>query len=107
MSINSIAQTGTAQVASQSAATNTNTPPQSGAKESAPAKTKPAATDTVTISSQAKLAAQEATETAAQTAKEARSGDLQAKKLLAKQTAAEELKEPAYVKAQEAKGIAE
>jgi len=44
--------------------------------------------DTVQLSSQAQAALQEATETAAQTAKEASQGDLQAKMLLAKQAAA-------------------
>jgi hypothetical protein len=43
--------------------------------------------DAVQISSAAKQALQEATETAAQTAKEAQSGDIQAKKLLAKEDA--------------------
>jgi hypothetical protein len=50
--------------------------------------------DTVSISSAAlsalKAALQEATETSAQTAKEANSGDLQAQKLLAKEAAAKE-----------------
>jgi hypothetical protein len=50
--------------------------------------------DTVQVSSAAKQALQEATETAAQTAKEAQSGDLQAKRLLAKETAANAAKEP-------------
>ena len=50
--------------------------------------------DTVQISSAAKQALQEATETAAQTAKEAQSGDLQAKKLLAKEQAAQAAQQP-------------
>ena len=49
-------------------------------------------TDTVQISSAAKAALQEAMETPAQTAKEAHSGDIQAKKLLAKEEAAKTLK---------------
>lgn len=59
-------------------------------QESTQAKPKPAAQaqDTVQISSAAQAALQEATETAAQTAKEARSGDRQAQKLLAKEAAA-------------------
>jgi TRAP-type mannitol/chloroaromatic compound transport system substrate-binding protein len=47
---------------------------------------KAAVTDTVQISNAAKIL-QEATETPAQTAKEAGSGDLQAKALLARETA--------------------
>jgi hypothetical protein len=50
--------------------------------------------DTVQISSAAKQALQEATETAAQTAKEAQSGDLQAQKLLAKEAAAQAAQQP-------------
>ncbi len=50
-------------------------------------KAQPAATDTVKISAAAQ-ALQEAIETPTQTAKEARSGDTQAKKLLAKEAAA-------------------
>ncbi|HEX4585630.1 MAG TPA: hypothetical protein VH183_12435 [Burkholderiaceae bacterium] len=46
-----------------------------------------AATETVSISSAGKAAAAEATETAAQTAKEARTGDRQAQRLLAKEAA--------------------
>ena len=48
----------------------------------------PAVTDTVQISSTAKSASQELTETPAQTAMEARSGDVQAQRLLAKEAAA-------------------
>jgi hypothetical protein len=48
----------------------------------------PVPTDTVQLSRAALAALEEATETSAQTAKEARGGDLQAKKLLAKQAAA-------------------
>ena len=63
----------------------------------------PTATDTVQISSAAKAALQEATETAVQTAKEARSGDLQAQRLLAREAAsAEEANESPAAKAQEA-----
>lgn len=74
-------------------------PPQPVAKTTAaapkkPAPSKPASaahTDTVQLSqtAQAALAAmQEATETSAQTAKEAGQGDVQAQRLLAKETAA-------------------
>ncbi len=55
-------------------------------------KSQPTTTDTVQISSAAKAALAEATETSAQTAKEARSGDIQAKKLLAKEEAAKAAK---------------
>ncbi|MGD0282978.1 MAG: hypothetical protein ABSB95_11520 [Dissulfurispiraceae bacterium] len=44
--------------------------------------------DTVQVSSAAQAALQEATETAAQTAKEASAGDHQAQRLLAKEAAA-------------------
>lgn len=96
-----ISQAKTAQVKSKSDATTASQPQQ------------PVAKDTVTISSaatqvsQASQAAQEAAETPQQTAKEAQHGDLQAKKLLAKQAAAEEAKEPATVKSQEAAGTNE
>ena len=52
-----------------------------------PAKPQPAATDTVKISVAAQ-ALQEATETQAQTTKEAGSGDVQASRLLAQEAAA-------------------
>jgi len=59
------------------------------ARQSAPApKPQPAATDTVQISAGAK-ALQEAAETSSQTVREAASGDVQAKALLAKQAAAQ------------------
>lgn len=50
--------------------------------------------DTVQISSAAQQALQEATETAAQTAKEANGGDLQAKRLLAKEEVAKAAQQP-------------
>jgi hypothetical protein len=50
--------------------------------------------DSVQISSVAKQALQEATETQAQTAQEARGGDLQAKRLLAKEEAAAAAQQP-------------
>ena len=62
--------------------TSSQKPPQS--KPQTPS----ANTDTVRISNAGRAALQEATETAAQTAKEARSGDRQAQKLLAKEAAA-------------------
>lgn len=98
MSINAVSQANTAQVASTASHT------QSANQGSTPAKAQSAAKDTVTISSAAVLAAQEAMETPAQTAKEARGGDMQAKRLLAKQAASEEAGEPASIKAQEAPG---
>jgi len=57
-------------------------------KESPQSKPKTTATDTVQISSASKAAMQEATETSAQTAQEASSGDLQAQLKLARQAAA-------------------
>ena len=66
-------------------------------------KPKPSTTDTVTISAAAQ-ALQEATETSAQTAKEARSGDIQAQHLLAREAAAEEAKESPSAKSQESVG---
>jgi len=65
----------------------TNATPAS-APTAKPASPKPQLVDTVQISS-ASQAMQEATETPAQTAKEAQSGDIQAKKLLAKEAAAQ------------------
>ncbi len=93
-------------ISAQPQASATDTVTISGkATNSTPAST--AATDTVTISMEAKKAAQEASETHAQTAKEAMSGDLQAQRKLAKQAAAEEGTEPSSVKSQEAAGIRE
>ncbi len=60
----------------------------------APAKPASQQVDTVQISSAAKQALQEATETQAQTKKEATGGDLQAKKLLAKEMAAQAAQQP-------------
>ena len=57
------------------------------ASESRP---QPVPQDSVQLSSAAQSALREATETPAQTAKEAGSGDMQAKRLLAKQEAAKE-----------------
>lgn len=54
-----------------------------------PSNTSTTTTDTVSISSAAKAALQEATETQAQTIKEAQSGNLQAQRLLAKEEAAQ------------------
>lgn len=87
MSVNSVTQASTDKVATLGAVKNTSqTQPVS--QDSPPVKTKPVAKDTVSISNAAQAALQEATETSAQTAKEAKSGDIQAKKLLAKQVAA-------------------
>ena len=63
-------------------------------QDSAPVKAAPPVKDSVTLSSAALLAAQEAAETPAQTAKEAQTGDIQAKHLLAKQAAAKAAMEP-------------
>ena len=56
----------------------------------APSKPQPVARDTVQISSAARAASAEATETPAQTAKEARAGDRQAQRLLAHYAAAKD-----------------
>jgi hypothetical protein len=53
-------------------------------------RSQPVPVDTVQLSSSAQAALREAVETPAQTAKEANTGDLQARKLLAKQEAARE-----------------
>jgi hypothetical protein len=96
MVINPITQTNSTAAASNTDATPVN-------KETTQSKPQPAATDTVQISSAARKALQEATETHEQTAKEARSGDIQAKRLLAKEVAnAEEAKESPAIRAQEA-----
>jgi hypothetical protein len=61
--------------------------PQQAAQPQQPAQPKPASpTDTVTLSA-AKQIAQEAVETSAQTTKEAAGGDVQAKRLLAREAA--------------------
>jgi hypothetical protein len=79
----------------------TVTPVIKGATQSKP---QPTATDTVQISSAGKAAFQEATETPAQTAQEARSGDPQAQRKLAREAAAEETNESPAAKAKEAQG---
>ena len=83
MALNPVAPTDAAKVDSQTAAIHA-LQIQSAAKELTPAKTQPAATDSVQIST----AAHEAAETAAQTAQEASRGDRQAQRLLAKEAAA-------------------
>ena len=55
-------------------------------------KQQPTTTDTVQLSNAGKAALEEAIETRAQTAQEARGGDIQAKKLLAKLEAAKSAK---------------
>jgi hypothetical protein len=82
--INSVSNTHAAQPAAQAAA-------QAPKAQPAPAKTSPAprANDTVQISTAAKALLQEATETPAQTAREARGGDRQALRLLAREAAAQ------------------
>ncbi len=59
-----------------------------GGTESQASSTSSAVSDTVSISSAATAALQEATETQTQTAQEARSGDMQAQRLLAKEQVA-------------------
>jgi len=73
-------------------------------QEAAKSKPQPAATDSVLISSAGKAALQEATESPAQTAQEARKGDAQAQRKLARAAAAEEAKESPATKAKEAQG---
>lgn len=70
-----------------------NAPASGPAPEAAPAPKAKSAGDTVQISSAAKKLQQEATETAAQTAKEAAGGDPQARKLIAKEDEAKEVRE--------------
>jgi len=86
MAINPVSQIDVSKVAAQAVAAANTSQTQAAAKESAPAKTQPAAavTDTVKIST----AAEEAAETAAKTAQEAGRGDRQAQRLLAKEAAA-------------------
>jgi hypothetical protein len=103
MPINPVAQTDAAQFVFQAAAANADQA-QASAKESAPAKTAPVITDTVQISSSAKAVMQEAIEPAAQNVQEAAAGDRQAQRLVAKEDAAKEVKEPPLVKPQEAQG---
>lgn len=67
-----------------SAAQNQGAGPETKA---APTKVQQLPTDTVTISSAAKAAAQELTETRVQTTQEAARGDLQARRLLAQESA--------------------
>ena len=95
MSINPVAQTNVTAVASNAAVKPVN-------KEAPQSKPQPTATDTVQISSAGQAALQEATETDVQTAKEARSGDLQAQRLQARKAAAEEATESPLIKSQEA-----
>jgi hypothetical protein len=76
-------------VSSVTAAPQTQPVTQSASVSPKPVHVKPkaAATDTVNVSAAAKAALQEATETPAQTAKEAQRGDKQAQLLLAKENA--------------------
>ena len=97
MAINPVTQANVSQVASPNTVKNTDkTQPAAQAQTPANAQSSPVK-DTVTISSAAKTAAQQALETAGQeavetpqqTAQEARSGDRQARQLLVKQAAAQ------------------
>lgn len=95
MSISLVAQANVAAVASNATVKPVNTEtPQSNPQ--------PTAAVTVQISSAGRAALQEATETPAQTAKEAHSGDVQAQRLLAKEAAADEATEPSLIKSLEA-----
>jgi hypothetical protein len=72
-------------------ATQTQPAAQSTAVSPKPSQPKPQptiVTDTVQLSNVAQVALQEAIETSAQTTKEANAGDIQARKLLAKESAA-------------------
>ena len=62
--------------------------PQPSAQVAQPAASKQSSNDTVQVSSAAKALLQESQETSAQTSREARSGDQQAIRLLAKRAAA-------------------
>jgi hypothetical protein len=95
MLINPVSQADAAKVVSHTTSTNTaQAAAQPVATNKKPSAVKPRlVTDTVNVSGAAMAAVQEATETAAVTAKEARSGDRQAQRLLAKQVAAEEVDE--------------
>lgn len=95
MSINPVAQANVTAVASNAPvkAVNTETPQTNP---------QPTAAITVQISSAGKAALQEATETPAQTEKEAHSGDVQAQRLLAKEAAADEATESSLIKSLEA-----
>jgi hypothetical protein len=97
MAISPVTQTDVTAVASSAAATPVN-------KEATQSKPQPTVADTVQLSGAAQAAFQEATETTFQTDKEARSGDVQAKRIEARQAAAEEAKEPPAATAQEAQG---
>jgi hypothetical protein len=66
--------------------------PQPSAQVAQPVASKPSPNDTVQVSSAAKALVQESQETSAQTAREARSGDQQAIRLLAKRAASTGLK---------------
>jgi len=79
--INSVSGSTHAQATAQAA-----TQPAAVTEQLAPSKPQPAPTDTVQISAAA-LALKEAIENPAQTAREAASGDLQAKRLLAREAA--------------------
>jgi hypothetical protein len=66
-------------------------PPPQDVRATAPeSRPQPVPQDSVQLSSAAQSALRESTETPAQTAKEASSGDMQAKRLLAKEEAAKE-----------------
>ena len=105
MVINPVTHANVAAVVSHAAVAPVN-------KEATHSKPQPTATDTVHISSAAQAlqaglqaAVREATETSDQTAKEARSGDPQAQRILAREAAAgEETKESPGARAQEVQG---
>jgi len=92
MNINPVSPTDASKVIAPTTAMNAvSTGTETTATNKIPSQTRPQpATDTVALSSAAKAAAEEATETSAQTAREALSGDRQAQRLQAKQASAEE-----------------
>ncbi len=101
MQTDHVTQSNAAKVASQNVATQAtpSTKESTHTGDSTAIKTQsPPTTDTVKISSAGKKALGEATETVAQTAKEARSGDIQAKRLVERQAAIEESNESPQAK---------
>ena len=86
MTISAISATQTNPAAETPTVEKSAAPAQKSAQSQTPSNSTP--TDTVQISSAARAAIQEATETQTQTTREAQNGDLQAQRLLAKEAAA-------------------
>ena len=82
--------------------TVSNPPPKQVNSEVPQSEPHATAAVTVQISSAARAALQEATETPVQTQKEARSGDIQAQRLLAKEATGDESTESSFIKTLEA-----